>query len=287
MMRSIRHILTSNPLRRLHRCRSGTAMTEFAITLPVYVMFMVGIISMYEIHQGAMVSEQRAAAEMWDEALDVQYRNYIPGYEAHPVAAGARAADYYDSADDMDTLAAGLDIGTNLAVILDIGGMYADSGTKAMLANFIDPNAMDLECPDSPKLVLNQIVDGESHTHRLMNDTMDFSSLNSDLGSVMGAASALLDGSGSRPMLAAGIRYGIVGGIDTTEWESGDDVQGRGYQAETLTAYNASAPTRPMERLFQLIFVRMEIGTEDAYADSVAFGLSNIGSGVSDINPCL
>lgn len=254
-------------------------MTEFAITLPVYVMFMVGIISMYEIHQGAMVSEQKAAAEMWDDAIDVQYRNYIPSSEALPVTGAARAADYYSDADDTNTLAFPLD------TLTSAGGMYADSGTKAGFANAIDPNSMNMDCPSNPGVHINQIVGAQTHTSRLMNDMINFNNMSGASGPA-DIANVILDGTGSRPMLGAGIRYGVVGGVDRTEWGSGDNVQDRGYEAETLTSYNASAPTRPMERIFQLALVRLEIGTEDAYEDTVAFGLSNIGSGVSNASPC-
>ncbi len=280
MMPSIRHILTSNPLRRLHHDRSGTAMTEFAITLPVYVMFMVGIITLYEIHQGAMLSEQQAAAEMWDEALDVQHREYLPGMEGLPMTGAANAVMYYNEADDLNTLAAGIDTGTAA------GGMYADSGLKANFANSIGAGGIDLDCPESPQMHISQIVDGQSHTARLMNDMVDFNAGGGDSGPIMAAAGAILDGTGSRPMLGAGIRYGIVGGVHSEEFGSDHDLYSRAYQAETLTAYNASAPTRPMERIFQLALVRLEIGTESAYEDTVAFGLSNIGSGISNVSGC-
>ncbi len=279
MIPSIRHIITSNPLRRLHSDRSGTAMTEFAITLPVYVIFMVGIISMFEIHQGVIMSEQRAAAEMWDEALDVQHRTYIPSWEALPATAAIDAGAWYLEAEDATSPAAIIDTVTSAM------GMYADSGAKVGFAHGLGATNLDMNCPDSPQTSIGGIVDSQSHTARLMNDQMNFNNMGGSSGPVA-IASAVLDGSGSRPMLGAGIRYGIVGGIDKSQFGSDHSLYNRAYSAETLTAYNASAPTRPMERLFQLALVRLEMGTSSAYDDMVAFGWSNIGSGISDINDC-
>lgn len=270
MIDSLRTILTSNPLRRLHRCDSGAALTEFAITLPVYVVFMVGIITMYEIHQGVLVSEQKAAANLWDDALDVQHRDYLPDLRATPASGAVNSGSFYNEVGDTWTVSSGLDMAA-------AGGHYTDSGAKAGFASLIDPAAANPDPPGGPRLRLDQIICSPSHAETLMNDSVS-------LNSFSGSWTNLLAATGVGQMMGSGIRYGIVSGIDETDFGSSDEI--RAYQAETQTSYNASAPTRPMERLYGVAMARMEIGTEDAFEDTIAFGWNNIGSGASSIGSC-
>lgn len=263
---SLRRLL--GPLGNLHRSQSGTAMTEFAITLPIYLIFIIGILSIYEIQQGVLLSEQNAAAALWEDAIDYQTNPWRA--EVVPLAGALTTGLFYDSIDEAvsfygiaDVVAAG-------------GGMYPDSGAKAGAANLIPT----INVSPDPKLMLTQIVCSPSHTRNLMDDLPNASDMN--FGSFQGFASTVMNLTGTRPALAAGLRYGTVGGKDRSHFAAAD---GR-FSAETLTYYVASAPTAPSDHFMGAVLTRLELGTNNGWRDTARFGWSNIGSGAGSVGSC-
>ena len=255
---------------RLHRCQSGATMTEFAITLPVFFLLMVGIINVAEVQQGVLLSEQRASANLWEDAVDYQtggMRN-----EMVPLAGANTASSYYSDIGDSATI-------YNILDTITAGtGIYADSGIKTGAANLIPTINVEPE----PQQMLDQVMCNPGFGYNLMNDMINASDMSYD--NIWGLASLILNATGTRPGLAAGIRYGTVSGIDESTFGSSD--QARLYQAETLTHYVASAPTQPVNRLAAVGLSRMEIGTEDGFRDTIVFGHNHVGDGVGDIGSC-
>ena len=252
-------------------------MTEFAISLPVYVVFMIGILNVYHIQQEALLSEQRASADLWDSAIDVQDGSLF-GAEMTPATGAASAGAHYGAVDKLFTTASVMDMTTAL------GGIYADSGAKTTAANAIPTVNVD---PD-PQTNLTGVVCNPSFTRNLMDDRMRADEMNFD--NFAGIASSILNASGTRPALAAGIRYGNVGGIDDHDFGSDSDAvameMAQAFTANVQTDYVASAPPRPVDRLAAVGLARLEIGTEDGYSDTANFGWSHIGSGADSIGSC-
>lgn len=255
-------------LAAFHRDQRGTSLTEFAITLPIYLILLVGLLNLYHLHQNALMSVQRSTAEMWDDAIQTQ--RFPWRAEVMPATAAISTGLFYNSVGEFPGFYSGIDVSAAA------GGLYTDSWMKAGAMNQI-PN---VNVSPDPKRRLNQIVCNPSHAHSLMNDQADFRSLN--FGSFGNFINSLAGLSGTRPAIAAGIRYGTVEGSDRTTFGPSD---GR-FQAEALTYSVASAPTMPSDHLFGVVFTRLEMGTESGWRDMIVFGNSNLGSGMSDVGGC-
>ncbi len=264
-------------LRRLHQSRSGTAMTEFAVTLPIYILFMIGILNLYNIHQEVLLSEQRASAELWEDAVGVQ-SGFPVSFEMTPGSGAISSASHYSSVGDFLSVANSIDSGTAA------GGMYAESGLKVSAADLIPNVNVDPE----PEFNLNQVVCDPSFTSNLMNDRMLAGQM--DYDNFAGIASSVLNATGARPALGAGIRYGIVGGIDDHQFGSDSDASAMGmtqaFGGDVQTDYSALAPTRPVDRIGTVGLARLEIGPDDGFSDTANFGWTNIGSGADSIGSC-
>ncbi len=240
-------------LRRLHGDESGAALTEFAITLPIFLAFTVGILNLHDIHQNLLISEQRASAELWEDAIDAQTSAF--GKPPSPFLGGPQAMSTYSSLGDLMSIPGALDVTTNFA------GVYGDSGTKTMAMNAVPGVNMDSD----PKLTLNQILcNSNSHAYTLLND----------LNPIGGAS------------LAAGLRYGVVSGQDTVTFQTERGADWRSIAGETDVWYVASTPTAPTDHVVGLIFTQLEIRSEDAWQDTVAFGMSNWASSLSGVSTC-
>lgn len=255
----------------LHRRQSGTSLTEFAITLPVFMVLLMGILNVAEIQQGALLSEQRASGDLWADAVDYQRGG---GHSEMTPGGGTSTADeYYDDISQSSSLYATID------TLSFTSGFYSGSYLKTQAADLAPTITVD---PD-PKRKLDQIVCSDpSFTHDLLDDQMNVGSF--DVDNIWGIISYLLSATGTRPGLAAGLRYGTVSGIDESSFGSSDEP--RAYQADTLTHYAASAPTEPTSRLTAVLLSRVEVGTEEGYSDTIVFGHNHVGDGVESIGSC-
>lgn len=263
-------------LRGLHRDCCGAALTEFAITLPVYMIFMVGIITLWEIQEGAVTNEKEASAELWEDAIKIQsqYTEHI-----NPTAGaidsihnhyGWSSLGSFDFSSE--TAFAAIDGGSSA------GGIYFESAAK--VAAF-DAVGLAEGTPDELAYSMDpKLADGDSMTNRLLNDQMNFS--NSDFGSLAGMLEAVLDFTGSRLGAGAGIRYGIASGISENSTSIIDEK--RNYQVEYESKFNATAPTMPEERLAALAMSYIRVSSNDGFANTAAWGLTNIGSGPGSID---
>lgn len=243
-------------LRHFHRAQSGAALTEFAITLPVYLMFTAGIISLYNIQKDAILTHQLASSHLWEEAIEVQ-TSYTS--RLFPLGGAANSFSYYSDVGETWTIMNGFDSVTSGL------GMYNESGVKA--------GGMDLipgfnVSPDPKVNLAPDVMDKESHSFCLMNDNA-LQSCDLSVSGFAAAINSLLDLAGARPGLAAGIRYGIVGVYDDTAYKSLEMLDNNDPKAR----YTVMAPTMPEERLMAVALTRLEMSRgHDAYDKFVAFG---------------
>jgi hypothetical protein len=270
MSRNVAHMVAQRSS-ALHRHESGATLTEFAITLPVFFLLMVGIINVAEVQQGVLVSEQRASANLWKDA--VEYQTGGPRAEMVPDVGANTADSYYNKIGQSSSIYSILDTSSLTS------GLYSGSYVKAGAANLMP----GVTVSPQPRMKLDQIMcSNPSFGFNLMNDEKEADDFNFD--NAWGIASLIFNATGTRPGLAAGIRYGTVSGVDESTFGSTD--QARVYQADTLTHYVASAPTQPTNRFFAVGLARIEVGTESAYRDTIVFGQNHVGDGVEGIGSC-
>lgn len=247
-----------NLLRRLHSEQAGTALTEFAITLPVYLLFFAGIVSFHQVQQAALMSHQKASAELWKEAVHMQTTRFTDGYT--PLAGVYNAADYYSRAGETFGIAHTID------TVTSVQGMYADSHYKVWAMDKVLLADLKSESKLAPK-VMNE----KSHAYKLMDDRVQAPSGGGS--GVLRIVSMALDMTGARPAIAAGVRYGVVGGVDKDHYDVPFFDNSR-----PKARYNASAPTYPEERWAALALTRIEMANTKAYNELLAFGNHKFGT---------
>ncbi len=255
------------PLQRLHRDRRATALTEFAITLPVFMLFLSGIVTLYDLQQQALFTHQESVSELWERAVHIQETG--PLDSAMSMAQGnpmstledmghmSSASGAYSVNSFYNEMGFGDDwLGTTTDNLSTLGGMHGDSGLKT-------------EVFHQAGLTPNHWSDN-SWPHQNVSDVGDSSALDTLMQD-------RIDQGGFRPALAAGLRYGIAGGTADREFSVNDSL--REYSAESLTGYNASAPTYPSERLAAVFFAWRHVSGTDGYDNMIEFGITRVGSG--------
>lgn len=270
---SIRQRLTS-----IHRTQDGTALTEFVITLPVYLIFFSGILTLHQLQEVRLFSHKKTSAELWEKAIDVQ-TSYFSAHMNPGTGAFVTGAYYADSGD----LGATAALDTGDAAL----GMYWESGLKLKAlalgapifnANFEYEPQTDL-APD--------VMNPSSHAYCLMNDRIGGRCGDSDGGgggSLGATISTLFDFGGARPGFAAGIRYGVVGAVDKSSYAVPLFDNSR-----PKARYNVTAPTYPNERWEALALTRLEMSQgHDGYDELLEWGIvtgSGSPSGVGQGSP--
>lgn len=243
-------------LRRLDGER-GSAMTEFVIGLPVFILIFAGMGSIYRLNEEALKAKAEVNAKLW-EAAD-------PGSGAIiPVFALGNVGNFEDLAN-------------NGASVL---GIYADSYVKSFVPLLLPGSRPSSGCFT---LECGQIgMSDEMFSKKLLDDNV----LNSGGLSADGWASVLssaLTVTGSRPAFAAGIRYGAVDSasvsrsVSTPMW--GD------YSFETGDL-QLPGVTDPTHRILAVALTRVEFATNDVFNEQIPefdenfdFGSSSVSAG--------
>ncbi|TXD38904.1 hypothetical protein FRC98_00440 [Lujinxingia vulgaris] len=235
--------------RQLRDEERATALTEFVIILPIFLVAFGGILSLYDAHETALRTHALASAELWKDVRPIQ--TSYKAQHMHPVAGAIDAGLHYNNTGQW-SFAAAKDIGEAL------GGMYSDSGAKVSLAAIVEDVGVD-----EVYMSLDGIVgNNNSHAFNLMNDRILAGQM--DMEGFSEIASTLLTKSGARPALAAGIRYGIGSSVVRKDFPSSPWLSG---QAEA--AYTAAAPPMPEERLMAVALTRLEMGTEEPLQEAL------------------
>jgi|GEM_PF-4713514 len=71
LLQSIKAAL-STPLRGFHADRSGATMTEFIITLPIFIMIFAGVANLSRLNKAVVRTSGVAYSQMWDKTIKVQ-----------------------------------------------------------------------------------------------------------------------------------------------------------------------------------------------------------------------
>ena len=253
--------------RKTLRDENGSAMTEFVIGLPVFILLFLGILNMHSLGLGAVLVKGRAHAKMWHKAIDIQTA-YMPEWSMHPVLAAGQAVAFHNATGG-NALDYALDASSGLAAATGLsGGIMAESYTRVKPVDFVENIGVANE---KVTWNINQddylIVNPDSISNSLMNDAIDWGAF-SGVDSALSALNSVVDFTGARPAIAAGVRYGISGDYQT------DTVKIFGGPTVQLEARShvANAP-RPTSRYITFAMVRLAMAAEDRYDTAIAFTL--------------
>lgn len=237
-------------LRQLHRDRRGTSMTEFVLTLPIFVFIFVGLVELGQLSRAAVDASERAKLKTFRKFLDVQsggaddfqdlvgQASYGPGGAAHmhPTTGGGDAASQLEAnrprrpTKSQESVLAAYEANTygRLATRGHLGEVSARLQPTVYSGKYGPSSVVDvLQTPE--KSMFGSDPSGQVAAFDLVSDRLTTPPAG---GQCQGLLELLTDrvnqalsSSGSRPMLAAGIRYGTVTGeIDTTSRIAGRNV---------------------------------------------------------------
>lgn len=234
----------AHKLSRLHKAESGSAMTEFVIGLPIFILIFSGMGSLYSLNNSALLVRAEANSDLWRNAE-------MGAGDIIPVAAIGSVGSFGD-------------IVQNGASAL---GIYADSGVKTVIPLNLVPGSK----PQSPCFTVGCALGGANSDYfswGLLNDNAADGLMNGNI-SASGWAnviSSALTVTGSRPAFAAGIRYGAVEGNAATktvsigQWGSFDLQPGK---------LDIPGITQPTHRALAVGLTRLEFAREDFWNEQV------------------
>lgn len=200
----MRHLRALRRLRVAHDDERGTALTEFTLFLPIWIVVFIGILNLGKIGIDSTVVQAQAQKELWDQAIAV-----TDGFEGEHMlpagAAGAGAAKYGELFLDGDNPQQEIDGAEGLTMTASLGvyGHYGESYQRTVLLESFMQDG--IEPKEKPSEVLG--YDPPRYAHTLLNDTLGERSFSGDWTDILAEAVAA---SGLIPSLAAGIRYGSV-----------------------------------------------------------------------------
>ena len=229
-------------LRRLREQR-GSAMTEFVIGLPVFIIIFAGMGSLYKINNEAIRAKAEVNAILWQDA--------DPGSGALiPIIAVGTVNNWGDLAN-------------NGASVL---GIYADSYTKTFL-----PLALPGTRPASGCFTIEcgQIgMKPDYFSKTLLEDNMVNGIADGNLSASGWAAvlSSALTITGSRPAFAAGIRYGAVESETVSRSVSTPMFGSYSFETGDLQVPGITDPTH---RILAVALTRIEFATDDVFNEQI------------------
>lgn len=241
----------------------GAAMTEFVITLPVFVMSFVGILHLYGIQDLAIQGNSTAYARGIQHFKDIQ-TDWLPfDWVVSPIPGAARAVVYHSGT------SSGRDIAADLVFdSVPVGaGHMMESYSRVLLAGppsdtaktmKIEPAKLHMTVPSVTAEIETDFGNEVKFTNDLNSDLLNMSGMSGSQG-WMGFANGFLDTVGARPALAAGLRYGVAEG----KFDESMTFMKRDWNVQTYQHF--AAPTRPTSKWLSYAVVRMYLASDEAY----------------------
>lgn len=193
---------------RVLRDDCGATMTEFIITLPVFIMVFAGIANLTRLNRAVMVTNGLAYQEMWDRALKVQLIS--PGTHTSARHAGSSVKSnmnvYHDK--QPDALVEQIvrretnDMGSGLAEKGTLGESRARVRSTHRLAKF--RYLQDAEVTSE----LNGVVGKSALARRLFDDSNTARPISANPSGAYGQLGSMISGSGTYLFHATAVRYG-------------------------------------------------------------------------------
>ncbi|MEZ4461907.1 MAG: hypothetical protein R3E66_19730 [bacterium] len=196
-----------NDLKRIFvHGESGSAMTEFVMFLPVFVVTFAGLVNLGKFGYETTQTQILAQNQLWANVMPITHGIADGGEHMSSVAAGGAAAAHLaglaGDGDNPQQLADGYEAGV-MSLGLAIGGHWGESYARVKpfsvtsLANDVDP-----------QFSASDVIGEQPFPQSILNDGPN----RPTPSGVVDVITTLLSGSGALPAMAAGIRYGEVFG---------------------------------------------------------------------------
>lgn len=226
-------------LSRFHQNEKGTTITEFILTLPIFIVAFVGTLQLGMFNEKSVKTWAKAHRNTFDQAIPVSQTRFSPYMQPTVGAALAGAGLAFGNKPiHQSGIQRGLVLVAEGSTYLSMAtkGHWGESSTRTLPIDAV-VNMRYVEgyrTADSSKIIGNS---------RLVKDLVDESVGNfSGSGSgALGAINALLSGSGVRPAMAAGQRYGAVVGYATDSMSVG------GRSMNMRAHFNTLVPPYPLK----------------------------------------
>ncbi len=209
--------------RRLWEDEDGTSLTEFAITLPIFVAMMSFVY--YMGIAGHVITEEQGHAQrlVWDEVIPHTQQQQVPvNYgsvdqpHVHPGTGAEVDRDFLEEnvlRQRRDELKA--EVRVHDEELYDAMGGGGHWGESYRRTRPVDAQARMGNYADQMTTQPTDVVGGSEYALRLVDDTSgaQTQSMGSGGPSALQPASAAASGSGLIPVLGAGMRYGVAHGL--------------------------------------------------------------------------
>ena len=210
---------------RAHRDEHGTALTEFIIILPIFILIFAGITHLARLNQAAIRVGGTAYSQMWDKAKEVQTGD--PGIHISPLQSGQNVRTNAGNYRGLQEKPGMQQIvrreteshGNGLSGNGHVGESFARVGR---VHNDVEFRHID---GDLTKQVTGTTGDS-AYAKSLFSDAPTAQMHYPNSAGALGSMDSMLDGHGLRPVLAAGMRYGTVIGSATEKV----DVAGQSFE---------------------------------------------------------
>jgi len=230
----------NNPIRRVFwGAESGSVLTEFVMSLPVFIMIFSGMGMLYQFNHEALIVKGKAYSELWKDDASTSLLGLVP--IAGALSSVSSAGDIWQNG-------------------IGAAGIYMDSGLKAKVPATLMPGA-----GIDPKMSLTAITGGDDTmiNYNLLNDRINPSM---DTSGFAGMLASFVRTTGTSLALGAGVRYGAAQGEASVSKSSG--VWGQiDYQSGILDVPRRSVATH---RIMPIALTRFEIAaTSERFDKSI------------------
>lgn len=292
-----------NLFRRLNKDQRGTALTEFIITVPIFIMVFAGITSIGSVNERSTRTWARAYKATFDSAVGVQ--RSIGGPHMSAPIGGALALSHIATAPQemggiqraMFTLSDGYAFGSLL-----FRGTLGEQHGRVRPTDFAfelnarqgsgnDDRILGVEFGDSNLLTndIDDIVGNSTYAKDIYDDSVSTSGFSGGGGSALSTLNAVISASGLRPTLATGTRYGTVMGSASDSMTVGPFTYNPSSFVNTLVAPTPITSIYGGDYTAELAvtaITRLTMEGTDAYSDLLGISTSQPLDG-SNLNvPC-
>jgi len=236
-------------LRDLHDDRRGTSMTEFVITLPIFLTIFVGLVELGQLARASVNASEASKLETFDKFIAVQSADQDFGdlvgsaavgsgdkVHLHPTTGGGdAAAQLQDHRPRQPTPALQGVVAAyeaNTYARLSIHGHLGEVAARLQPVSFsgdYGPSEVTELLKSPEPSMFGDDPNGQVAGFDLVSDRLTTAPADGNCQGLLELVgnhfNQLLSSTGSRPMLAAGIRYGTVTGeLETTRKIAGRNV---------------------------------------------------------------
>jgi|GEM_PF-3289883 len=269
---------------RMHRDEQGATLTEFIIGLPIFLMIFSGIIHLGELSMASVRVQARGYAMTFDELEDyrhlkvselVNFQGASMGERQGSVLLPATAAesamrqmiDHPPKIENasmraMLTAAEGQVFAFSSQGSLPANGHLGEiAGRTRVIAPFATLKPVDQAISGNPSTYFGPNSGGSILARQLLYDSPALTSFgsvancdgsgNSVMNFAAAAANGLLNGSGTRPVLAAGMQYGTITTAHSQTIVSGP------FSMPVSTYFNVGVSPHTLDPAWQQPFMTM------------------------------